>query len=89
MLPLAVESAENAVLPLATRLLPLAVKTVAVTPEPQVKTPPDRPQVPLDDFKVKPLPEAVAVYVAQVPLVYQVPAEIKQPFVEPPAATFR
>lgn len=60
-MPEGVESDEKDVLPLATRLLPLAVKTVAVTPEAQVKRPLDKPQVPLDDLRVKPLPDAVAV----------------------------
>jgi hypothetical protein len=37
------------------------VKTVAVTPEAQVNFELEMPQEPLDDFKVKPEPEAVAV----------------------------
>lgn len=61
VVPVGVESAEKDALPLAARLLPLAVKTVAVTLEPQVKAPPEIPQLPLDDLRVKPLPEAVAV----------------------------
>jgi len=72
------------VAPLYASNPPTAVKTVAVLPDAQLKVELATPQAPLEDFKVKPEPEAVAVYVAQVPLVYQVPAEIKQP---PPDAS--
>jgi len=37
------------------------VNTVAVTPLAQVKTPPEIPQLPLEDLRVKPLPDGVAV----------------------------
>lgn len=87
--PLAVESAENAELPLYSKVFPLAVKTVPVTPEPHVNFPETTPQFPLEDFKVKPLPEAVAEMVAQVPEVYHVPAEMRHPFWLPPEMTFR
>lgn len=88
-MPVGVESVEKAVEPLAMSVLPLAVKTVLETPEPHVKTPDTTPQLPLDDVRVKPLPDAVAVYVAHVPVVYQVPAEIRHPFCDPPEITFR
>ena len=55
------------------------MKTVAVTPEAHVNFELEMPQEPLEDFKVKPEAEAVAVYVAQVPLVNHVPPLIKQP----------
>ena len=87
--PLGVESAEKAVLPLAIRLLPLAVKTVAVTPEPQVKAPETTPHEPLEDLRVKPLPLAVAGRGAHVPLTDHVPAEMMQPLVAPPETTLR
>ena len=44
---------------------------------------------PFDDSRVKEPEEAVAVKVAHVPVVYQVPAEIRQPFFSPPVMTFR
>lgn len=59
------------------------VKTVAVTPDAQLKAPLTIPQLPFDDFNMKPDPEAVAVYVAQVPVVYQVPAAIRHPSLLP------
>ncbi len=55
------------------------MKTVAETPLAQLKAPLTMPQVPLEDLSVKPDPEAVAVYVAQVPVVNQVPALIRHP----------
>lgn len=80
-LPLGVESDEKALEPLYCKVLPLAVKTVPLlTEEEQVRAPEEMAQRPLEDFKVKPLPEAAAVNVAQVPEVYQVPAEMMQPF---------
>ena len=44
---------------------------------------------PLLDVSVKPLPEGVAVKVAQVPPMYQVPALMMQPFAVPPVETWR
>ena len=52
---------------------------VAETPEAQLKAPLTIPQFPLELLSVKPEPEAVAVKVAQDPVMYQVPAEIRQP----------
>lgn len=69
--------------------MPLEVKTVADTPDPQVNEPDETPQLPLDDFNVKPLPDGVAVMVAHVPDVYHVPLEMMQPFWLPPAITFK
>jgi hypothetical protein len=89
VLPLAVESAEKAVLSLYSNVFPFAVNTVLETPEPQVNTPEAIPQDPFDDFNVNPPPVLVAVIVAQVPLVYHVPSEMRQPFCEPLAMTFR
>ena len=75
----------------------LTVKTVAVTPDPQVKIEFEIPQEPLEDFRVNPepakyqrnfhfmfvllsdSPDAVAVYVAHVPVVNQVAALIRHP----------
>lgn len=89
-LPDGVESDEKAVEPLYCRVLPLAVKTVPLlTEDEQVKAPEEMAQRPLDDFKVNPLPDAAAVKVAQVPLVYQVPPEMMQPFWLPPETTLR
>ena len=45
--------------------------------------------MPLLDFRVKPLPDAVAVKVAQVPPMYHVPALMMQPFDAPPEVTWR
>jgi hypothetical protein len=87
--PDAVESAENAVEPLYSRVVPFAVNTVLETPDPHVNLSDATPQLPFEDFKVKPLPEAVAVMVAHVPLVYQVPAEMIHPFWLPPDTTLR
>lgn len=56
------------------------MKTVEDTPLPHWNVLLTMPQVPFDDDRVKPLPDAVAVYVAHVPVVYQVPALIRQPF---------
>ena len=89
VLPDGVESVEKAVDPLYSRVLSSPVKTALVTPEPQVKTPETTPQLPLDDLRLKPSPEAVAVKVAHVPEVYQVPAEMIHPFWLPPLTTFR
>jgi len=44
---------------------------------------------PLLDVSVKPLPEAAAVNVAHVPPMYQVPAEMMQPLLEPEDVTWR
>jgi hypothetical protein len=38
----------------------LTEKTVAVTPEAQVKVEPEMPQLPFEDFKVKPEPGKVS-----------------------------
>ena len=46
------------------------MKTVAVLPDAQLKAELTIPQAPLDDVKVKPEPEAAAVYVAQLPSSY-------------------
>ncbi len=46
-------------------------------------------QRPLLDFRVKPLPEAVAVKEAQVPPTYHVPPLMIQPSAVPPDATWR
>ena len=46
-------------------------------------------QGPLLDFRVKPLPDAVAVKVAQVPPMYHVPPLMMQPFDAPPEVTWR
>ena len=44
---------------------------------------------PLLDLSVKPLPDGVAVKVAQLPPIYQVPAVMMQPFDVPPVETWR
>ena len=62
---------------------------LAETPEPQVNLPDTTPQLPLEDVRVKPSPEEAAWYVAQVPEVYHVPPEMRQPFFEPDEITFR
>ena len=46
-------------------------------------------QRPLLDVRVKPLPDGVAVKVAQVPPMYHVPALMMQPFAVPPELTWR
>lgn len=62
---------------------------MAVTPEAQVKVEDTIPQLPLEDFKVNPEPDAVAVMVAHVPLAYHVPALMMHPFAVPPVTAFR
>jgi hypothetical protein len=56
---------------------------------PQLNLPPDTAQLPFDDVKVNWSPEAEAVKPAQVPVVYQVPLEMMQPFLLPPVMTLR
>lgn len=59
--PVGTAVAKKVVWPLKDSKPPTAEKTVEVTPEAQVKVDPEIPQLPLDDFKVKPEPDAVAV----------------------------
>ena len=88
--PLATPSADQALLPWCTKELPSAENVVAEpTLEPQVNAPLTTPQLPLLLDRVKPSSERLAVKVAQVPLVYHVPAEMMQPFWLPLATTFR
>ena len=54
----------------------------------QPSTPLTIAQLPLLLLKTTPLPDAAPVIVAQVPVVYHVPAEMMQPFVEPEVCTF-
>lgn len=56
---------------------------------PHVSLPEATAQLPLLLFKVKPSSDAVAVKVAQVPVEYQVPLEMMQPFLLPFVTTFR
>lgn len=80
-LPEGAESAEKADEPLYNNVLPLLVNTVPLlTEDEHVKAPDEMAHRPLDDFKVKPLPDEVVVKVAGVPLVYQVPPEMIAPF---------
>lgn len=67
----------------------LTVKVDAVTPAAQVNMLSTTPQSPLLDLSVNPSPEAVAVYPAHVPVVYQVPAPIRQPLLAPPVYAWR
>lgn len=63
-------------------------KTVgAVTVEEQVKALLATAHLPLLEVRVKPDPDAAAVNVAQVPVVYQVPPLIIQPLTVPPLVT--
>jgi hypothetical protein len=76
--------------PLYARELPSELKLEApLTPDPQLNLPSDTAQLPFDDFKVKPLPDDVAVNPAQVPVVYQVPPDMMHPFLLPDVTTFR
>lgn len=64
------------------------MKTVAVDTEvPQAKTLFTIPHSPLLELRVKPDPDAAAVNVAHVPVVYHVPALIIQPSDFPPVLT--
>ena len=66
------------------------LNTVAVLMlDPQLSAPDTTPHLPLLDVSVKPVPEAAAVNVAHVPVVYQVPPLIMQPFAVPPLVTWR
>ena len=65
------------------------VKTVAVTPGPYDKVPLNIPQFPSEDLTIKSEPDAVAVNVAHVPLIYHVPALMIQPLVKPPVLMSR
>lgn len=62
---------------------------MAETDEPQDSAPLTIPQLPFDDFNVKPEPEEVAVIVAQVPVVYHVPPEMMHPCWLPEVTTLR
>lgn len=82
MLPLGTALAYHVVPPppAFANALPLALNTVAVlTPVPHVSFPDTTPHFPFDDVKVNPEPDAAAVKVAQVPVVYHVPALMMQP----------
>ncbi len=62
------------------------VKATASTPAAHFKPPPTIPQAPLLEVRVKPpLASAVAVNVAQVPVVNQAPLLIRQPVCMPAA----
>ena len=90
MLPLATLSALQAALPPAASLPSTAVNVVAVeTLDPQTSAPETTPHLPLLDASVKPDSDVVAVNVAQVPVVYHVPAEMMQPVLELPTLTFK
>lgn len=66
------------------------MKTVAgETEEPQTRSAVCTAQLPLLEVRVKPLPDGVAVKVAQVPAMYHVPALMMQPFAVPPEVTCR
>ena len=68
----------------------LTVKTVAEETEaPQVRTLLTTPHFPLLEVRVKPDPEAAAVNVAHVPVVYHAPALIMQPSAFPAVVTCR
>lgn len=80
MLPLATASALQTALPPAANFPLTAVNAVAVvTLDPQTSAPDTTPQLPFEEVSVNPDPDVAAVNVAQVPLVYQVPAEMTQP----------
>lgn len=65
-------------------MVPLTPKTAGLdTLEPQDSAPLTMAQLPLPDLSVTPPEAGVPVKVAQVPLVYQVPPEMRQPFCEP------
>jgi hypothetical protein len=90
VLPLATASAENTALPPAANLPLTAVNTVAVvTVVPQVNAPDTTPHLPLEEVRVNPLPDVAAVNEAQVPVVYHVPAEMRQPVFVVPTFTLR
>ena len=76
---------------LARMFAPLLLNTVAlVTLLPQTRLLDTTPHFPLLEVNVNPLlPEGVAVKVAHVPVVYQVPALIMQPVAVPEVVTWR
>lgn len=88
VLPLGVESAENAFAPSNNKLEPSEEKVDAEL-VPQVSLPEDTAQSPLLLFSVKLSAEPEAVKVAQVPLVYHVPLLMMHPFLLPPVTTLR
>lgn len=90
--PVGTASVYQLPLPPTTANLPPAVVVntpAVVTPVPHVNVPLAALHLPLDDVKVNPPDTGAAVKVAHVPVVYHVPPEMMQPFVELPDVTGR